>query len=186
MLIHLDQVDYAGHHEGGPRDPRWNAAATRADALLEQIAGALDFKQDTLIVLSDHGQIDRGGHGGQDPITLVEPFVMVGAGVKPGQYPDMQMVDVAPTIAVLLGTNIPASRRRQAADADAQRGPARQALIQTAWSAQQAGAALCLRVRDRRACHQRRESAQAGIAAAQAARNLARGCRASSSRWSSH
>ena len=23
VLIHLDQVDYAGHHEGGPRDPRW-------------------------------------------------------------------------------------------------------------------------------------------------------------------
>ena len=27
ILIHLDQVDYAGHHEGGPRDPRWDAAA---------------------------------------------------------------------------------------------------------------------------------------------------------------
>jgi hypothetical protein len=38
---------------------------------------------------------------------------MVGAGVKPGQYPDMQMVDVAPTIAVLLGTNIPASTEGQ-------------------------------------------------------------------------
>ncbi len=109
VLIHLDQVDYAGHHEGGPRDPRWNAAAARADGMLKQIAGALDFKKDTLIVLSDHGQIDRGGHGGQDPIVLVEPFVMVGAGVRPGQYPDIQMVDVAPTIAVLLGTNIPAS-----------------------------------------------------------------------------
>ena len=113
VLIHLDQVDYAGHHEGGPRDPRWNAAATRADAMLRQIAGALDFKHDTLIVLSDHGQIDRGGHGGQDPITLVEPFVMVGAGAKPGQYPDAQMVDVAPTIAVLLGANIPASSEGQ-------------------------------------------------------------------------
>jgi hypothetical protein len=109
VLIHLDQVDYAGHHEGGPRDPRWDAAAARADTMLKQIAGTLDFSKDTLIVLSDHGQIDRGGHGGQDPIVLVEPFVMAGAGVKPGQYPDIQMVDVAPTISVLLGTNIPAS-----------------------------------------------------------------------------
>jgi hypothetical protein len=108
-LIHLDQVDYAGHNEGGPRDSRWDAAATRADAMLKQIAGTLDFSKDTLIVLSDHGQIDRGGHGGQDPIVLVEPFVMVGAGIKPGQYPDIQQVDVAPTMAVLLGTNIPAS-----------------------------------------------------------------------------
>ena len=137
VLIHLDQVDYAGHHEGGPRDPRWNAAAARADAMLKQIAGALDFKKDTLIVLSDHGQIDRGGHGGQDPITLVEPFAMAGAGVKPGQYPDTQMVDVAPTIAVLLGTNLPASSEgkplTQMLNVDANR----QAQIHSAWSVQQ-------------------------------------------------
>ena len=141
VLIHLDQVDYAGHYEGGPRNPRWNAAAARADSMLKQIAGALDFKQDTLIVLSDHGQIDRGGHGGQDPITLVEPFVMAGAGVKPGPYPDTQMVDVAPTIAVLLGANLPASSEgkplTQMLNVDANR----QAQIQSAWSVQQDSAA---------------------------------------------
>jgi len=109
VLIHIDQVDYAGHYQGGPINPNWDAAATRADALLEEIASKLDLSQDTLVVFSDHGQIDRGGHGGQDPITLVEPFVMVGTGVKPGRYADIQMVDVAPTMAVLLGTSLPAS-----------------------------------------------------------------------------
>ncbi|MCX6031517.1 MAG: alkaline phosphatase family protein [Chloroflexi bacterium] len=108
-LIHIDQVDYAGHHEGGPRDPRWNAAARRADDLLREIAATLDLTKDTLFVCSDHGQIAQGGHGGQDPITLVEPWVLVGAGVRPGRYADVQMVDVAPTLAVLLGTNLPAS-----------------------------------------------------------------------------
>ncbi|MBN2388090.1 MAG: alkaline phosphatase family protein [Anaerolineales bacterium] len=109
VLIHLDQVDYAGHHEGGPRDPNWNAAAGRADALLSEIVATLDLEQDTLIVLSDHGQIDRGGHGGPEQVTLIEPFVMLGVGVRPGTYPDIDMVDVAPTVAVLLGTNIPAT-----------------------------------------------------------------------------
>jgi hypothetical protein len=109
MLIHLDQVDYAGHHEGGPIDPRWDAAAKRCDDLIREIVAKLDLSQDTLLVLSDHGQIDQGGHGGQDAITLVEPFVLVGAGVKPGEYADIQMVDVAPTLAALLGTSIPAS-----------------------------------------------------------------------------
>lgn len=108
ILIHLDQVDYAGHHEGGPRDPRWEAAARRVDDLLREIASRLDLTQDTLVVLSDHGQIERGGHGGPEAITLIEPFVMVGAGVRPGSYDDVQMVDVAPTIAVLLGLNLPA------------------------------------------------------------------------------
>jgi hypothetical protein len=109
ILIHIDQVDYAGHHEGGPQSPNWNAAATRADGLLKQIVSNLDLSKDTVIVVSDHGQIDRGGHGGQDPIVLLEPFVLAGAGIKPGAYPDGNMADVPTTVAALLGINIPAS-----------------------------------------------------------------------------
>jgi hypothetical protein len=113
ILIHLDQVDHAGHHEGGPRSPNWDAAASRSDDLLREIVSSLDLEQDTVVVFSDHGQIDAGGHGGQDPIVLIEPFVMAGAGVAPGRYDDMDMVDVAPTVAALLGTNIPATAQGQ-------------------------------------------------------------------------
>lgn len=113
ILIHLDQVDYAGHHEGGPRSPNWDKAAARADSLLREIVSSLDLEQDTVVVFSDHGQIDAGGHGGQDPIVLIEPFVMAGAGVAPGRYDNMDMVDVAPTVAALLGTNIPATAQGQ-------------------------------------------------------------------------
>ncbi len=109
ILIHIDQIDYAGHHEGGPISPNWDAAAARSDALLGEIAAQLDLELDTLIVVSDHGQIDKGGHGGNEPVTMVEPFVAIGAGILPGQYSEMKMADVAPTLAVLLGTNIPAS-----------------------------------------------------------------------------
>jgi hypothetical protein len=108
LLLHINQVDWAGHHAGGPRGPSWNEAATRADKLIEQVVSALDLGRDTVIVVSDHGQIDAGGHGGQDPIVLVQPFVMAGANVKPGAYDDINQVDVAPTVAALLGTNLPA------------------------------------------------------------------------------
>ncbi|HSB65748.1 MAG TPA: alkaline phosphatase family protein [Anaerolineales bacterium] len=111
MLIHLDQVDYAGHHEGGPIDPRWNAAAKRVDDLLKEITTSMNLTQETLLVVSDHGHIDYGGHGGQDAIVLQEPFVLVGKGVMPGNYGDVQMVDVAPTVATILGTNIPATNQ---------------------------------------------------------------------------
>ncbi len=114
VLIHLDQVDYAGHHEGGPIDERWNDAARRCDDHLREITAGLDFSQDTLLVVSDHGHIDQGGHGGQDAVALLEPFVLVGAGVKPGQYEDVYMVDVAPTLSVLLGLNLPASTQGRA------------------------------------------------------------------------
>lgn len=109
VLIHLDQVDYAGHHEGGPQSANWDAAATRTDTMLAEVVSTLDFTKDTLVVFSDHGQIDAGGHGGQDPDCLLEPFVIVGAGANPGQYPDIQMVDIAPTLSALLGINLPAS-----------------------------------------------------------------------------
>lgn len=109
VLVHIDQIDYAGHYEGGPIDPRWDDAARRSDDLLREIVATLDLNQDTLFVTSDHGHIDQGGHGGQDPITLIEPFLLVGNGVVPGTYEDTQMVDVAPTLAALLGANIPAS-----------------------------------------------------------------------------
>lgn len=108
VLLHINQVDWAGHHEGGPRDLRWNEAATRADALIAQVLAALDLSQDTIMIVSDHGQIDAGGHGGQDAIVLVEPFVMAGAAVRPGAYGDIDQTDVAPTITTLLGANLPA------------------------------------------------------------------------------
>ena len=108
VLIHIDQVDFAGHHEGGPRDPRWDQAANRADGMVAEIAAAMDLKRDVLFICSDHGQIDRGGHGGQDPIVLEEPFILAGKGVRPGTYGSVQMVDVAPTLAAILGMNQPA------------------------------------------------------------------------------
>ncbi len=113
VLIHIDQVDYAGHHEGGPISPNWAAAAQRADDLLAEILAKIDLSRDTVLVCSDHGQIDPGGHGGTEPVVLTEPFVLAGAGVKPGSFGDIQMVDVAPTLAALLGTNLPAASQGQ-------------------------------------------------------------------------
>lgn len=109
VLIHLDQVDYAGHNEGGPQGEGWKEAASRADALLAEIVAEMDLSEDVLVICSDHGQIDQGGHGGHDPITLEEPFIMVGKGIKSGVYDDIFMVDVAPTLAALAGINLPAT-----------------------------------------------------------------------------
>ncbi len=113
VLIHIDQVDHAGHLYGAD-SPEWAAAARRADDHLRAIAASLDFERDVLFVCSDHGQIDQGGHGGHEPVVLREPFVLAGAKVKPGDYGVVQMVDVAPTLAFLLGANIPASSQGRA------------------------------------------------------------------------
>jgi len=113
VVIHLNQVDHAGHYEGGPLDPRWNEAARRTDDLLGEIASRLDLNKDVLFVSSDHGHIDAGGHGGDEAIVLQQPFALVGARVRQGDYGDVQMVDVAPTLAALLGANLPAISQGQ-------------------------------------------------------------------------
>jgi len=174
-LIHLDQVDWAGHHEGGPRDPRWDLAARRADDLLREIAATLDLSRDTLLVVSDHGQIDRGGHGGQDPVVLREPFVLAGAGVRPGRYGDVQMVDVAPTAAALLGASIPASSQGRVRTEMLELPPGRETAIRDSLRDQQARlAAAYTAAIGREAAVAPSEdpvsSTQAGMAAARAAR----------------
>ncbi|HKJ27184.1 MAG TPA: alkaline phosphatase family protein [Anaerolineales bacterium] len=138
VLVHFDQVDYAGHQEGGPQGPNWDPAAARADSMIEELVSQLDLGQDTVLIFSDHGHIDAGGHGGQDAVTLAEPFVMVGKAVVPGRYPDIQMVDIAPTVTTLLGTNLPASNQGQVLTKMLNLSPTQTEAVHQALLAQQA------------------------------------------------
>ena len=113
LLVHLDQVDYAGHHEGGARDPRWNEAAKRVDDMIGEVSRELDLSRDTILVLSDHGHIGIGGHGGQDTDVLVQPLVLAGKGIRPGAFGDINQVDIAPTLAAILGAAVPSSSQGQ-------------------------------------------------------------------------
>lgn len=108
LLVHFDQVDYAGHLYGG-ESAEYRQAAYAADGMIQQIVEALDLEESVLVVVSDHGHIKRGGHGGHDAVVLTEPFVMVGKGVVPGNLGDIQQTDVAPTIAALLGAAPPSA-----------------------------------------------------------------------------
>jgi len=108
LLVHLDQVDHTGHLYGG-ESAEYRQAAYAVDGMIQQIAAALDLEESVLVVVSDHGHIKRGGHGGHDAVVLQEPFVMVGKGVVPGDLGDIEQTDVAPTIAALLGAAPPSA-----------------------------------------------------------------------------
>jgi Type I phosphodiesterase / nucleotide pyrophosphatase len=107
-LAVLDLVvpDYAAH-EYGARSPEYVRASLEADRTLGLLADALNLWTTTLVVTADHGQIDGGGHGGAEADVLAVPLVMAGRGIREGFAGTARQVDVAPTIAALLGLPIP-------------------------------------------------------------------------------
>jgi len=107
LLVHLSQVDAAGHAFGGASD-RYYRAALRVDEMIRRLANAADLRISAFAIVSDHGHLDQGGHGGSEPVVTRVPFVLVGPGVRPGDYGTIPAVDVAPTLAALLGLPIPA------------------------------------------------------------------------------
>lgn len=118
VLVHFPSVDLVGHRFGGA-SPEYAEAVRRVDAHLGTLLLFLDLGRDTVIVTSDHGHLDTGGHGGWEPVVKRTPLVLAGRGVRPGsELPDVRQVDIAPTIAALLGIPMPAhSQGRPLAEA---------------------------------------------------------------------
>lgn len=107
LLLYFTQVDEAAQTSGGPAGEAYRQAAIRVDAYLDEISAAMDLNRSALIVLSDHGHIAKGGHGGNEVEVIWQPLVMIGETVIPGNYSDISQTDVAPTIATLLGLPVP-------------------------------------------------------------------------------
>ena len=114
--VHFTDTDEAGHEFGGA-SPEYQKYADHIDGLIERLHKSL--REDTvLMVTSDHGQIDRGGHGGWEAVVTHVPLLLCGSMVKPGSYGMAEQTDIAPTVAALLGLPVPPySQGRILADA---------------------------------------------------------------------
>ncbi len=106
-LIHFTQVDMAGQNLGGAESGAYYQAARQVDAYLGQISQALDLSHAVLVVLSDHGHVADGGHGGDEVEIIWQPLVIVGKDIIPGSYSDIHQTDIAPTLSTLLGLAAP-------------------------------------------------------------------------------
>jgi hypothetical protein len=102
-LAYLADVDHAGH--AGPRGTEAFARALKLT--LEFIQGFRETNR-SFILTSDHGVLDGGGHGGPETnaklgvVFLSLPGSQIAA--PPGHH---RAIDVASTLAVLLGCNAP-------------------------------------------------------------------------------
>ena len=112
MIVHFDSVDEFGHQHGGA-SADYRRVALAVDGRIGELVTALDLGSAVLAVTADHGHIDSGGHGGPEAVVTTVPFVITGKGIGAGVYLPARQVDIAPTLAVLLGVAIPAHNQGQ-------------------------------------------------------------------------
>ncbi|MFJ3219943.1 alkaline phosphatase family protein [Kitasatospora sp. NPDC086801] len=103
-FLHFDGVDEAGHASGGA-SAQYAAAIHTVDTLVGQVVQAVKSRatygsEDWLIVVTtDHGHTDAGGHGGNSANERQTFVIADGAGYPAGsrRY-DVKPVDIAPTV----------------------------------------------------------------------------------------
>ena len=83
------------------------AAISVTDTRIKTLLDTLDLSTNALVILSDRGLTSRGTDGGAESEVAQTPLVMAGAGIAPGSQAMIKAIDVAPTLAALLGTPMP-------------------------------------------------------------------------------
>jgi len=108
-FVYLGDADVVAH-ETNSRSPEYRAAIERADAQVGRLIQAVRERptyaeEDWLILLStDHGRNDAGGHGGNSPSETTIFYLASGPSVQPGRTEcPPEIVDVAVTALAHLG-----------------------------------------------------------------------------------
>lgn len=115
MLVYQGQVDSFGHKYGWG-SPEFYAACANVDENIGRFMAALKaspmWNDTAVLMVADHGGLEKR-HGGAEDIRVFEvPFIVSGPaakGLKP--HEPAMLEDVSPTIASLLGLEIPSAWR---------------------------------------------------------------------------
>lgn len=114
LIVHFGGTDQFAHSHGGASQ-EYRDVALKIDGYVAEMLAAYDLDNRTVIITADHGHIDTGGHGGWEPEVLNVPLIFTGKAARQGTAVDPQkgisattrQVDIAPTIAALLGMSMP-------------------------------------------------------------------------------
>jgi predicted AlkP superfamily pyrophosphatase or phosphodiesterase len=107
-FVYLGAVDFTGHATGAGSAYRSAAQAAdrRVGRLLAAIRSRPSFAQQgwTAVVVTDHGHLDQGGHGGREPEVATAWAAAAGPGIEPGGPPLItRQTQVAPLALAALG-----------------------------------------------------------------------------------
>lgn len=110
LVIHLVAPDHLGH-AFRVDSPRYAAHLKEVDEGLGALLDKLPADT-TVIALSDHGALDNGRHGVDSDLERRTPLFAYGPGIRKGaKAPRLEQVDVASTLAALLGVPSPTHGR---------------------------------------------------------------------------
>uniref|UniRef100_A0A182FLN6 GPI ethanolamine phosphate transferase 2 C-terminal domain-containing protein n=1 Tax=Anopheles albimanus TaxID=7167 RepID=A0A182FLN6_ANOAL len=110
MILHYLGLDHIGHVEG-PFSDKMPGKLHEMDNVVESIYTAL-FKpysnttRPVVMITSDHGMRDSGGHGGSSASETNIPFLIINGECAESNETFLQ-IDIAPTISTLMGIAIP-------------------------------------------------------------------------------
>ncbi|KAK0084272.1 hypothetical protein PV325_007346 [Microctonus aethiopoides] len=116
MILHYLGLDHIGHVYG-PQSPLVKIKLNEMDEVIRKIALKIqewnaNGVSSLFIVCGDHGMKNSGGHGGATPEETLVPLVAFGLNNTPNirdNFVQIEQVDIATTLAVILGVPIPSS-----------------------------------------------------------------------------
>jgi len=105
-FVYLGAVDITGHAAGA--GTAYQAAARAADQRVGRLLAAVRSRPArenwTIVVVTDHGHLDEGGHGGREPEVTTAWAAGAGPGIRPGTRPPITRQDeVAPLVLAAAG-----------------------------------------------------------------------------------
>jgi predicted AlkP superfamily pyrophosphatase or phosphodiesterase len=107
-FVYLGATDMAAH-EFGCLGAQYRQAIETCDRQVGELLAALDARsgradeQWLVIVVTDHGHLDEGGHGGDSDAERTAWMLVAGAGAPTRAPATLANVDVAPTVLAHLG-----------------------------------------------------------------------------------
>lgn len=107
ILVQFDQLRTVGQTHG-TTSLAYAAAARQIDSHVRQITRQMDLAREVLIVTSDMALLPNRRPAGTDISPPALAFTMAGENVVAGAFDPIQQIDLAPSIALLLGTRLPA------------------------------------------------------------------------------
>ncbi|MDQ7850861.1 MAG: alkaline phosphatase family protein, partial [Armatimonadota bacterium] len=83
VLLHYPAPDLMAHGAGATSQP-YRDSVRLIDEELTRLLQGVDLTSTAVVITSDHGHIDRGGHGGREAVVRTVPLMFLGAGIEPG------------------------------------------------------------------------------------------------------